>query len=379
MNSIMKFTCTKENIQYGLQVVGGLASKPSHLPILSHIRITATESGVELVSTNLEIAIKAFVRAKVEAPGSFTVPAKTLLDYVNLLPDDQLSLALEGNELVVSCGRSSTKIKGTSAEEYPVIPDVEEQHAYALSAKLLKDALSRVVFAAAKNEIRPELSGIYMGFFAKEKTGLTMAATDSYRLAECHVQVDQGKETVEAIVPGKTATEFVRLLGVSLSKEGAEHDVRMWVSDGQIALRFDQFEVTSRLVDGTYPDYTQIIPQEFRTTVTFSSQVLVNSIKAASLFTTNGVNAVSFMIEPAASTVKISSTSTQTGEHETSLDVAVEGDDNAIVLNHRYVLDGLSHLDGDDVVLKMNAPDAPCLLQSKPSDTYLYIVMPIRQ
>ncbi|PIT86775.1 MAG: DNA polymerase III subunit beta [Candidatus Magasanikbacteria bacterium CG10_big_fil_rev_8_21_14_0_10_43_6] len=375
----MKFTCTKENILYGLQVVSGLATKPSHLPILSHIRITATESGVELVSTNLEIAIKAFVRAKVEQPGSFTVPAKTLLDYVQLLSDEQLSILQEGSELVVSCGRSSTKIKGSSAEEYPVIPEVEEQHAYALSAKRLKESLSQIVFAAAKNEIRPELSGVFMGFFVRDKKGLILAATDSYRLAERFVHVDQGSETTESIVPGKTVTEFVRLLSLSLAREQAEHDVRMWISGGQIALRFDQFEVTSRLVDGTYPDYTQIIPTEFKTTVTFSPQILVNSIKAASLFTTSGVNAVTFHVEPSESRVGISSTSTQTGEHETTLDVEVLGETNDIVLNHRYVLDGLSHLAEGDIEFKMNATDAPCLFKAKESDDYVYIVMPIRQ
>ncbi|MBP9760795.1 MAG: DNA polymerase III subunit beta [Candidatus Magasanikbacteria bacterium] len=375
----MQFTCTKENIAHGLHIVCGLASKPSHLPILSHIRITATESGVTLVATNLEVAIRAFVRAKVEVPGEWTVPAKTLLDYVSLLPEEQIRMSLEGTELIVSCGRTSTKIKGITAEEYPVIPDVEEDAPYLLGAEVLKQSLAQVAFAAAKNEIRPELSGIYMGCFVREKQGIFFAATDSYRLAERFVPLTTEGQTREVIIPGKTAMEFIRLIGFSLGKDGVEQDVRIWLSQTQIALRFDTFEVTSRLVDGTYPDYTQIIPQAFQTTVVFSKDALVNSMKASSLFTTTGINAVSLVIKSDEGAVTVSSTSTQTGAHETVLDTEVIGVDNDIVLNHKYVLEGMQHVTDGDVELKMNDKESPCLFLSKTSDAYKYIVMPIRQ
>ena len=161
----MKFTCTRENLEYTLDLVSSLASKHNNLPILMNVLFKSNESGVEVSATNLEIAVKTHLRAKVETQGSFTVPAKTLADYVHLLTNEQVELELIENELVVTCGNSSTKIKGSSSEEYPVIPDVEENHAYTLGVDELRDGIAKTVIAVAKNEIRPELSGMYFNFF----------------------------------------------------------------------------------------------------------------------------------------------------------------------------------------------------------------------
>ena len=182
----MKFTCTKENLAYSLGLVGGVAQKHANLPILLNILFQARESKVELVATNLEIAVKTSFRAKIDKEGSFTIPAKTLLDYVNLLSDEQITIELKDaeNEVLIFCGSSSTKIKGSSAEDYPVIPEIEEIHGYSIAVESFKKALSQTSVATAKNEIRPELSGVYFDFFSDRYSGLTMAATDSYRLAE---------------------------------------------------------------------------------------------------------------------------------------------------------------------------------------------------
>lgn len=373
----MKFICTKENINKVLSLVSPLASKQGHLPILMNILIVVSESKVELVATNLEMAIRANLRAKIDKTGSFTVPAKTLADYINLLSEDQVEISLEENELLVSSGSSSTKIKGAPADEFPVVPEVEEKNSYVVSVGDFRDAMSKTVVAVAKNEIRPELSGVYMGFFNDKYKGLTLAATDSYRLAESKIEVVQGEEKFESIVPARTVFEIIRLL--SLTKDGEQESiVRLWLSENQIAVRYDGFEMTSRLIDGTYPDYSQIIPNEFKTLAIFPSDIMIKKIKAAGLFTTTGVNAVSFDINAKIGTVAVSSTSTQTGEHNSEVDAEISGEENSILLNHRYVLDGLQHLDGD-VLFSINSGDAPCMLQEKGNENYLYIVMPIRQ
>lgn len=375
----MKFTCTRENLVYTLDVVSSLASKHANLPILVNILLKAGESGVEVISTNLEIAIKASLRAKVEKPGSFTVPARTLADYVHLLTNEQVDIELKDNELHLSCGNSSTKIKGSSAEEYPVIPEVEEDHAYTLNVEKFRRGLLKAVTAVAKNEIRPELSGVYFKFFGGRFNGLTMAATDSYRLAETQVEIEQGEDKdVGVIVPARVAYEIGRLLQLGKSTNG-EENVRLWVSENQIAVRYDNFEMTSRLIDGTYPDYVQIIPEKFKTKSAFPLDVMTNKIKAASLFTTTGVNAVSFDLNASQNTIGVSSSSTQAGEHSSEIEAAVEGEENSILLNHRYVLDGLQHMDTDEVEFDVNSADAPCLFKPKNKEGFLYIVMPIRQ
>ncbi len=374
----MKFVCTKENLSYALDLVSSIASKQANLPILLNILIQAEEAGVRLIATNLEVGVKASLRAKVEKVGSFTVPARTLADFINLLPDEQIEIELQENELAIKCGSSATKIKGAPSDEYPVVPEVEEQNSYVLEVDTLKNSLSQTVLAAAKNEIRPELSGVYFGFFTERNKGLVLAATDSYRLAEKKVKIEQGDKEGSAIVPSRTVYEMIRLISLGKSKKN-ENTIRLWISESQIALRYDDFEMTSRLIEGKYPDYSQIIPDAFKTSTSLPNDLMVKKIKAASLFTTTGVNAVSFDLNAEQNTVSISSTSTQTGEHASELEAEVSGEENSILLNHRYVLDGLQNMTEDEVDFKVNSGDTPCLFQPKGKEDYLYIVMPIRQ
>ncbi|MBI2436567.1 MAG: DNA polymerase III subunit beta [Candidatus Magasanikbacteria bacterium] len=375
----MKFTCMRENFVYSLDLVSSLAVKHANLPILENVLLKVQESGIELCTTNLEIAVKTHLRAKVEQTGEFTVPAKTLSEYVRLLSSEQVDLELKNNELLVQCGNSSTKIKGVSAEDYPVIPDIDEQHAYTFDVEEFRNSISRTVIAAAKNEIRPELSGVFFSFKNERFDGLLMAATDSYRLAEARVDIKQGVDSdVSCIVPARVAQEMSRLLQLGKMHE-SENLVRLWVSDNQIAIRYDNFEMTSRLIDGKYPDYAQIIPKDFKTRAVFSLDAMVNKIKAASIFTTIGVNAVSFDLNVSQSTIGVSSMSTQTGEHSSEVDAHMSGDENSILLNHRYVLDGLSHMQSEEAEFNVTSADAPCLFRPKGKENYLYIVMPIRQ
>lgn len=298
---------------------------------------------------------------------------------MHLLTDEQVEIFLEGNELGITCGSSSTKIKGMPADEYPVIPDIEEQHGYTLDAHGFRQALSKTVVAVARNEIRPELAGVYMHFFPEGEDGMVMAATDSYRLAETKLPVLQGEDNKTCIVPGRVVYEVIRLLVAAQALPGAEAQVRLWVSDNQLAIRYGSFELTARLVDGTYPDYRQIIPKDFKTSATLPVGVAVNKIKAASLFTTIGVNAVSFDLNASQNTVNVSSTSTQTGEHASEMEADVTGEENSILLNHRYVLDGLQHMESEQFVFSVNSGDTPCVLKPQKDVGYLYIVMPIRQ
>ncbi len=375
----MKFICTRENLAHSLEIASSFASKHTNLPILQNVLIRAHDSGVEISATNLEVSIKTHVRAKVDEQGTFTVPAKTLTEYVRLLTSEQVEISLEGVELMVSAGTTQTKIKGFPAEEYPVIPTVEEEHAYTLNTEGFKGALSKVAISFAKNEIRPELSGVFCRFRSERYDGLLMAATDSYRLSEVRVPIHQGgDQEVTCIIPGRVAYEITRLILLGRQREG-EENVRLTVSANQIGLRYDTFEMTSRLIDGRYPDYTQIIPQTFKTTALFPVGDLTNKIKAASLFTTIGVNAVSFTIEPEKKQINISSISTQTGEHSSMVDAEVTGETVTVLLNHRYVLDGLQHIQADEAELSLNSGDAPCLIRAKGNENFLYIVMPIRQ
>lgn len=374
----MKFICTKENLLNGLTVTNGVTSKVTNLPILSNILIRVTESKVELIATNLEIAIRVHLRAKVDQEGEFTAPAKTLADFINLLPNEQITIAREDNELVVTCGNSHTRIKGETADDFPVIPEFEQTHAYTLDVDELHAGLTKTLIASARNEIRPELAGVYCGFFTERYKGLVLAATDSYRLAEKKVKVSQGEDPLTCIMPGNTVGELIRLLSVG-KKTSGESNVRMWVSSNQVSVRYGSFEMTSRLVEGNYPDYAQIIPTVFRSNVQVPLDEFIKTVKAASLFSVAGVNAVNVVADAQKKMLIVSSTSAQTGQHSSEIDVDIDGDSNDTLLNFRYVLDGLQHMQGEKVTIGLNSNDAPCVISETGEDGYQYIVMPIRQ
>ncbi len=361
-----------------MALVSGIASKNANLPILGNILIKAEEQKVEVIATNLELAVIVTLRSKVEQSGSFTVPARTLADFVNLLSEEKIELELKESELEVVCGKSTTKIKGTSAEEFPVIPSSENGHGFLIAKTDLRAGLGQVLPAMARNDIRPELSGVFFGFNTNGQTGLIMAATDSYRLAEKKLKVIQGQGEFKVIVPGRTAGEIGRILSL-VEEEAGEANARVLLTENQLVLRYGNVQMISRLVEGQYPDYTQIIPKDFKTTAEFSTDKMVKEIKAASLFTTTGVNAVSMDLNVSQGTIGVSSTSTQTGEYASEIPAELQGEENSILLNHRYVLDGLNNLTGEVSTLRVVSGDNPCLFQSQGDDSYLYIVMPIRQ
>lgn len=372
----MKFTCTKENLSAALSLTSGLATKNINLPILNNILIKVDDQKTVISATNLELAVMVNLRSKTEKPGSFTVPARTLADFVALLPEEKIEIELQGNELRVACGKSATKIKGSPADEFPVIPSANEGAGFLLDAAELRRAIEQVNQAAARNDIRPELAGVLFNF--SENKELTLAATDSYRLAEKKIKVQQGDKPFRVIVPGRATQEMARILSVSAEME-AEKSARLLLSDNQIAVHYDSVQLVSRLVEGQYPDYVQIIPKDFKTTVDFKTSQMAKEIKAASLFSTTGVNGVEFEIDPSAGAVRVASTSSQTGEYRSEMAAEISGEKNAILLNYRYTLDGLNSLSGENGALKMINGASPCLFSSKDDPTFLYIVMPIRQ
>lgn len=375
----MKIICTKENLVNTLALISSIANRNINLPILNNVLLKATGQKVDLIATNLELAITAQLRAKVEQPGSFTVPAKTLNDFVNLLSEEKVELSLKENELEIVCGKSATKIKGLPAEEFPIIPEVGGGKGYVLDCNNFKSALDQVNQAAAKNDIRPELAGILFNFNSQANKSLVMAATDSYRLAEKKIKIEQGEDKIGVIVPVRTAQEINRILALNKNIGGTEKNIRVTLSENQIVLRNNDVELVSRLVEGQYPDYTQIIPEKFNTIAELSTQQIIKEVKAASLFTTTGVNAITFNLRPENGAVVISSASAQAGEHQAEINAEISGAPNSILLNHRYVLDGLNNIESTTCELKIVNGDSPCVFAPKDDNSYLYIVMPIRQ
>lgn len=375
----MKFVCTQNNLASGLNLVAHITSKNISLPILGNVLIKADENGIELLTTNLEIGIKAKIRGKIEKKGSFTVQASLFSNYINLLPPDSITVEQKDASLAVQCQNHKTKINGVAAGEFPTLPRMEKKDGINLRVGDFKEGLAQVVFAASFNEIRPEISGVLFSFSPEN---LILVGTDSYRLAErkLPLQKNSASLTQKTIIPLKTLQEVLRILGTMEESE----EVSIYPAENQILFLVDEVEIISRLIEGQYPSYEEIIPPKYKTQAILDREELIQAVKRASLFCSGGVNDVSIEFVPAGKNetaqVIVSSTHSQLGESQSIVQAALTGEANKIIFNYRFLLDGLSHLAEKEVSLEVISDTSPGVLKpaGKGAASYLYLIMPIK-
>ncbi|HTX87098.1 MAG TPA: DNA polymerase III subunit beta [Candidatus Nanoarchaeia archaeon] len=378
----MNLSILKENLKQGLFVVSHLAGKNANLPILNNILIEVKKEGVRLVTTNLEMGITHFIRGKVEKEGSFTVDAKIFTDYINLLPNKKIDLIKENGILNVQCENFKTKIKTEASEDFPLIPQIEKKNKKTVKAADFKKALAKVVFAAAASEARIELSGV---LFTIAKNRLILAATDSYRLAEKELEIkEETKESAEAteqkvIVPARTVQEMLRILAGTETGEGGKKEIDFYISESQILFSVDNTELISRLIEGQYPDYKQILPAAGKTTAALNRFELIRAIRASALFSKSGINDINLDFPEGKNQAIVSSASGTTGENIVKIEAETSGIDNGIIINYQYLLDGLNNIDEETVKLEVVDGNTPCLIRPLGEKGYLYIIMPIKQ
>ncbi|MFH0853497.1 MAG: DNA polymerase III subunit beta [bacterium] len=365
----MKFSCTQENLHQGLEIVSRASGKNAALPILSNILISAESTSVRLTATNLEIGISCLVRGKVESEGAYTVQSRLLNEFVSLLPGDRIDVGTENESLKLKTDQTQTTIKGLPAEEFPLIPKIEKINPIKIDPTELKRAISQVIFAAAQDNTRPEINGVYLEIKDKE---LIMAATDSYRLSEKKIALENTKEPKKAIIPTRALQELLRIL------DNEAGQTILYITENQLLACIGDIELVSRLIEGQYPDYSQIIPQEAKTTATLPVAELTRIIKAASLFCKTGINDINIKLEPG-KRITINTANTQVGEHATGLEGDIVGQPSACVFNYRYLLDGLGSIETEDVILEITDSESPGLLKPTNKQPHQYLIMPIRQ
>ncbi|RJO59610.1 DNA polymerase III subunit beta [Candidatus Parcubacteria bacterium] len=368
----MKIICTQENLLSGLSFVSHIAGRSTTLPILKNVLIRASAEGIVLMTTNLEIGITAQVRGKVESPGEFSVQARVILDYVSLLPAGNVTLELQNGELVIASADSKTTLKGLSGEDFPVIPKVHDGTRFSMPAKTLKTLLNQTVFAVAADEARPEINGVL--FHLKEQE-LVVAATDSYRLAEAKAKLTTTKEEQKIIVPSRSLQEWLRI-----APEAGE--VNLTISDNQVCFSGENIELVSRLIEGQFPDYTQIIPAQFSTHLVLDNESLAKALRQVGLFCRSGINDVTLAYQ-SNNEITLSAANAQVGASDVKLPAEINDQTGKIVFNWRFLLDGLNVVGAEGVVLHLNDEKSPGLLEPKTTKeqptNFRYLVMPIRQ
>lgn len=377
---IMHFACTQENLAQGLSMVSHVTGKNANLPILGNVLLKTENGSLKLSGTNLEVAVSCLVRGKVEVEGEYSVPAKLFLDYVSLLPTGKVELELKEEGLEIRSAEQETLMKGMSASEFPLLPKLVKDGGVTLSASDIKRAVSQVAFAASVSESRPELSGVACFFREKDgQTQLTMAATDSYRLAERTMMVKGNLKDGRAIVPTRSMLEIARIVSSYKDDMASQDDVVWSFTENQLVVTFGNVELVTRLIEGTFPPYEEIIPKQFKTEIVLARNELQKAVRSASLFSRQGLFDVHLVFDPATATCTVTSADQGAGKTKTVLNGTVKGDTNNVTLNFRYLNDGLSAMMSDKVLLTMVDAGNPMLLQPEgQSEGYRYLVMPIR-
>lgn len=367
----MKFTCTQENFNLGLQAVSRIAGKNITLPILNNVLIIAEGGVVRLQTTNLELGMTVTIRAKVESEGRYTIQSRVLSEFINFLGNEKVVLETTPHGLLVTSGHSTTTIKGLPADEFPVMPGGGESIAVTLPSGTLQSLFDGVLFAVSHDESRPEISGVYLQV---EGTKIIAAATDSYRLAErTGVLIQPSSAPTSVIIPARSAQEIAR----SLPKSDTE--ITLNISEAQLNLHLPEMEIVSRVIEGRYPDYQQILPTHIATTVVVGRQSFADNTRAASLFCKPGINDLTLQALPEEKSVVFRAANTQLGEHQSTIEAKITGPATDIVFNYRYLLDGVMSLPGESIQIEVNDASAPGVLRSVGHPEAFYLLMPIRQ
>ena len=373
----MKVTVLQESLARGLSIVSRAVSPRSTLPVLSNVLVASDEGRLRLSATNLELGITCWIGAKIEEEGSTTVPARTFVDLVGTLPQEQVSLnlATATQTLNVRCGASNTDIKCIDAQEFPPLPVPEMDGAILLNVADFKDMISQVIFAASVDEARPVLMGVLV---TVEKDTITMAAADGFRLSVRKGTLSQpAPQAVTAIIPARALGELARV-----AADGNEIiSMVMPKGRGQVIFRMKEVELVSQLIDGTFPDYQQIIPRSYKSRTILSTPALLKACKQAEIFAREGSNVARLDIKSAGDlepgAVEISAQSEETGSNETIVAATIEGIGLLIAFNVKYMREVLEVIKSPNVALETSAANAPGVVRPVGDDAFLHVIMPM--
>ncbi|MBU1124049.1 DNA polymerase III subunit beta [Patescibacteria group bacterium] len=389
----MKFSCQTNDLLQSIQLVSRAISGQQALPILGNILIEAEGKRCKVSATDLELSIITSFEASIENEGTITVPSKAILNFAQYNSDPEVLLETsEGIQLKCTSKHAKTMIAGEAASEYPTIAPVEKEDVFSIESRPLIEALHMVTFASAKSTLRPVLSGVYL---RAEKGNLIFVATDSYRLSEYRIPLKSGSKDISCIIPAKVLEELKSVLGKgkedskTTTKEESEDDdkkkkaapppaasVEITLSSQQIEITVGETRLLSRLIEGKFPDYQQIIPKDKKTTISVPTKELTTVVKRMHYFAKEINNNLTFSFDKGE--MGITTPQTQMGRDEAHLEVSVDGGSNKIALSSSYLLDFLTHVDGNKIEINITDSMHPAVFHLPSDDNSLHLIMPLR-
>src|SRR5680860_440144 len=362
----MKLEIIKDKLKEIVTMAERVTGKNLSLPILSSILLEVKENFLIVKATNLDVGLEIELPAKIIEGGSVAVNASVLNTFLsNLNKEDKVKLELIKENIHISTKSSSTLIKSYPSEDFPVIPKVEDSDSFSFNSKDIVTGLRSVLYSASLSDIEPEISSVYI---YQEDKYLIFVATDSFRLAEKRLIIrDKNKDFQSVIIPFKNVSELIKVF------DNLDQEVKIKTNKNQISFYTDNIHFTSRVIDGNFPDYNQIMPKKFKTEVTISRDELLNALKLSNIFS-DKFNQINIKISPTDNIFQLNSKNQDVGENTVSLQAVLEGEEIEMSFNAKYILDCFQSITSDTVVLKFNEKNKPLLVLGINDTSFQYII-----
>ena len=311
---------------------------------------------------------------KIEKEGNITIPAKILVNLINNLPNKKIEISVKNNIINLKCENYKSIIKGLDANDFPIIPKIKNEPIIEINSNIFKDSLEQIINFTSLSDIRPEITGILLNYSSNKEIKLT--TTDSFRLGEKIINLKENKikkqQQGQAIIPYKTAQELIRI--ISNQEEGV---IKISVENNQILFDFSGIQIISKLIEGNYPNYQQLISQQPETNILLNKEEFLKAIKLSSFFSSK-INDVRLRINPKKSSVEVFSQDIELGENLSEINAEIKGKEIEVIFNHKYLLDGLGSINSKKVLLGLNNETSPGILNPEGDESFNYVIMPIK-
>ncbi len=366
----MKIECIKEQLEDALNKADKIAGKNTTLPVLSGLFLSANQNSLSVKATNLDLGISVDIPVKVSEQGVVVVPAHVISSFISSLSKDKnITINTKNQVLEIKTSATKTSIKTLPSEDFPIVSEISDDKAFLIPARDFTFGIRSVMYAAATGSIKPELSSISI---THEGEFLVFAATDSFRLAEKKIRIKKIPHFKQILVPQKNAMEIIKIF------DKGEEEISISIEEHQMAMRSQNVYLTSRIIEGTFPDYRQIIPKEITSKAILLKQDLVNSLKTSLIFS-DAFNQLTLKLSPKAESFEIESKNSTVGESIHAVEAVLEGDDIFININHHYFTDCFQSITTDSISLSFSGQAKPIVVQGMGDASFLYLVMPMNQ
>lgn len=366
----MNIECIKDKLVYAVSKAEKVTAKNITLPILSCVLLEAHDSVLTIKATNLDLGIEISIPVKVNKPGKIAVSGTILNNFLSNITNDK-NIVLESiqDNLKVSTKHSESIIKAFSVDDFPNIPKISNNKSFTFNTPALIKGFKSVMYSSSVSTIRPVLSSILI---TSEEENVVFVATDSFRLSEKRIGIKKHKDFSQILIPFKNINEIIRTL------EDIKDDVVVSLNENQISFTYNDIYITSRVIDGVFPDYKQIIPKETKTEVTILKQDFVNSLKISNIFS-DKFSQVVFSVIPKEKIFRITTKNVDIGENVNNIDAVITGDSLTISFNYKYIIDCFQSIDSDSVTLYFSDINKPMVIKGTTDKSFLYLVMPMNK